>query len=359
MDPSPFEVNWFEPTDASWIELIQQHPRSNLFHHPVWLEVLSRSYSYEPRLVGISSSTGSMIAGLPLMIVKNLNQRKKWVSLPFSDHCEPLCVDEQMLTQITSGLVRLAELEDITSVELRWKYPQQNTVQHSSDYILSRVQLSENKEEVAKLIKPKHFRQIKVAYERGVRVKRNDSLEGLHQFYTLHVQTRRRKGLPVQPWRFFREIYHSIIQRDLGFILLAYADNPKQIDGMNKKDPFCVAGAVFFHWNRTLTYKYAASKEEARPLLAMDAILWWAIQWGCEHQFEWIDMGRTEIENEGLRGFKRRWGAEETPLYYSQLSDGPKGLANPSNKNWIQTVIRYSPIWVCRAAGELFYKYYG
>jgi len=77
-----------------------------------------------------------------------------------------------------------------------------------------------------------------------------------------------------------------------------------------------------------------------------------------------FDMGRTDLENAGLRRFKRGWGAEETPLTYSTLfaqASRPMTSRLMTSKLMpiLQTVIRKSPLWVCRVLGELLYEQVG
>jgi hypothetical protein len=133
----------------------------------------------------------------------------------------------------------------------------------------------------------------------------------------------------------------------LGFILLAYQDQK------------CLAGAIFLHWQQTLTYKYSASSGEGRNLCPNNLILWSAIRWGCEHGYTIFDMGRTDLDNSGLRWFKKGWGAKEVPLYYSRLPAVPSDHENKYLTSALKALIRNTPAEVCQLAGELFYKYLG
>jgi lipid II:glycine glycyltransferase (peptidoglycan interpeptide bridge formation enzyme) len=188
---------------------------------------------------------------------------------------------------------------------------------------------------------------IKVAEKRGVRVEWGDRRIHMQAFYRLHLQTRRRQGIPIQPWRFFDILTSDLIENGLGFILLAY------------KDDECLAAAVFLHWQHTLTYKYGASLGDGLNLRPNNLLFWTAILWGCENGFTLFDMGRTDLANTGLRAFKSGWGAAENPLAYStpsvELSPSMAGKLIPI----VQAVIRHSPLCVCRAMGEVFYKHFG
>jgi hypothetical protein len=118
-----------------------------------------------------------------------------------------------------------------------------------------------------------------------------------------------------------------------------------------------VAGAVFLTWNGTVVYKYGASDPDYWKLRPNHLIFWTAIRWACEHGYRVFDFGRTDLDNQGLRDFKSGWGATERPLVYSLLADRPPKPPSGRLSHALEEVIRRSPPWVCRAVGELLYKY--
>jgi hypothetical protein len=68
-------------------------------------------------------------------------------------------------------------------------------------------------------------------------------------------------------------------------------------------------------------------------------------------------MGRTDLDQTGLRHFKSSWGAREETLTYSVLGEaGGSGLSGRGAKMLVP-LIRRSPPIVCRAIGEMLYKY--
>ena len=74
------------------------------------------------------------------------------------------------------------------------------------------------------------------------------------------------------------------------------------------------------------------------------------------HVKAWNLGGRTDLDNTGLRDFKTRWGAVESPLSYTYSPIAP---ASQSGKlrHALGTLIRSAPPWVCRAIGEALYRY--
>jgi lipid II:glycine glycyltransferase (peptidoglycan interpeptide bridge formation enzyme) len=184
------------------------------------------------------------------------------------------------------------------------------------------------------------------AEKEGLTVRRAESWQAVADtFYRLHVSTRRRLGTPVQPKRYFRLLWERLVEPGLAFILVAYAGER------------AAAAAVFVNWNRTLIYKYSASDPDLWHTRPNNLVLWNAIRWGCENGYTLFDFGRTEVDNEGLRAFKRGWGTAESDLVYSTLGGGSVDVAGSGAMSLARPVIQRMPDWFCRAVGELGYRY--
>ena len=64
-------------------------------------------------------------------------------------------------------------------------------------------------------------RAIRKAEKSGVTVTVSQSLEAMKVFYSLQCKTRRKHGLPPQPFIFFRNIFEHILSKNLGMIAIA------------------------------------------------------------------------------------------------------------------------------------------
>jgi len=188
-------------------------------------------------------------------------------------------------------------------------------------------------------------RNIKRAEREPIALRRADAAgEVVEAFYGLHLRTRRRQGVPVQPRRFFELLWSRILEPGLGFVLLAYSG------------PTPVAGAVFLTWGSTVTYKYGASDTAFLRFRPNHLIFWEAIRWACESGYGTFDFGRTDVANTGLREFKSGWGTREEPLCYTGVG-APTGPSSERVQRGIGAVIRRSPPWVCEALGTAFYRF--
>ena len=332
--------------DSRWMEFVSSFPTANIFHHPVWINLLSRCYGYRPFIAAVMDANGQIKAGLPLLETISLLNKRRWVSLPFSDYCTPLFTSLEVLNKLGKYLTEETCRQKIADLELRWDYEAPDLFK-LSEYVHTTITLYPDPADVQKNIKSNDFRKINIAGRKGIQVKKGTDTKFLDAFYRLHVLTRRRHGVPVQPLNYFKMLRDELLEKGFGFISLAY------------KDDECVAGGLFLNWNKTLIYKYAASNELGRQLYANDPIVWDAINWGCFNGYDTFDWGRSDTSNEGLRRFKNRWGSNEKPLYYSKNHESKNSGLGEKLTPILNSFINKSPIWVCRLSGEFFYKYFG
>lgn len=329
--------------DPDWLSFIRRSPQANLFHHPVWINLLAESYGYQPAVAVVLGHKGEIRAGLPTLRVKTPFGSVRRVALPFTDHCRPLAVSREDENLLLAGLLR----ESNEPLEVRWKVSPESGLSLSPRFVLSEVPLPADPEVAARRIEKKDFCNVRAARKAGVMVLMGTWEGLLRDFYGLHTQARQKFGLPVQPAAFFRRLREGVLEKGHGFILGAY------------QGADCLASAVFLHWNTALTYKFAAGTELGRKLHAMDLILWTAMEWGCAHGCDRLDMGRSEIKQHGLREYKARWGAIESDLPYAYYPAPPGERVPGVLQTFVSRIIRQSPVWVCRSLGNALYRYWG
>jgi Acetyltransferase (GNAT) domain len=336
-----------DPLSDGWLEFVGSFPQANIFHHPAWVKLLSDCYRYPAFALALGDDENSIIAGLPFLDVNSYLTGRRLVSLPFTDYCQPMYRDEDALNTLLSGLLDYQKEKLSPLIEVRWELPSDPNIVKISPFVQHVVNLDQDLESISKALHRTQRQNIKTAEKNGIEIRKGENIDSLKVFFHLHCLTRRRQGVPVQPWRFFILILERMIAKGNGYILQAY------------KGDRCLAAGLFLHWNQTLSYKYAASDDIDQDLRPNHLITWEAMRWGCENGYKAFDFGRTDINNEGLRTFKCRWGATETPLYYSVFSKMVKQPSNHKLNSVMNMVLRNSPPWVSRIVGEIFYKHFG
>lgn len=329
--------------DQDWRRFVEGRSERLAFHHPDWAILLADCYGFPAFALAVRDEAGTLIAGMPVLEVRSIRGRRRWVSLPFTDVCPPLGAPGAGYDQLAS-LIGERAVSGTLALQVRSDF---GTGFRRASGVIHRLSLDHGPDALYRRFhKSRVQRNITRADKEGVEVRRGLEKGDLTEtFYRLHLATRRRQGVPVQPKRFFDLLWDRVVEPGLGFVSLAY------------KGQRAVAAAVFLHWNETLIYKYGASDADALKLRPNHSLFWDVIQWACLQGYRTLDFGRTDVENEGLRNFKSGWGAVESPLVYTTFGETLNAGSGGFVTTTIATIIRSSPPWVCRAAGELLYKY--
>ena len=340
--PSSFAV--VDPIrDPRWAALAQAASGSCAFHHPAWLGLLERVYGYQVVACAVLDDQGNFEAGLPMALVGGRVNRARLVSLPFSDMVLPLARDARASQwRRLSIVLHQFQQQNGVSIELRGELPdgvRRPPVATFRHHVLS---LTPGYEAVARGVKPQVTRGERRARREGLRVEFRTDRGALAEFFSLHVRTRKRQGMPTQPRRFIMA-FEEFFAEGFGFVALV------------RDDRVPAAAAVFLSSNGTLIYKYGASDRRLLGKRPNNLLFMEAIRWGCEHGFEQLDFGRTDEGHDSLASFKRSFGAEERSLAYSALSGATVPSRGPGH-GLAATVIRRSPAIVGRLAGELLYR---
>lgn len=332
-----------ELDDPRWEAFVRRAPQSLPFHEPAWTELLADCYGYRPFVAALEEK-GEVVAGVPVLEVPTLVGGRRWVSLPFTDRCPPL-VNPGAETGLVRALDGLRQAAGVSQLEVRAPLAG-DAAFDSCAGLLHVLDLPPDPEAAFAGFKPPVRRHVRKAERSGIEVRRGTTAADLTEtFYRLHLLTRRRQGVPVQPRRFFTLLWQRLLERGDGFVLLADADG----------EP--VAAAVFLTGNGTVIYKYGASDPRAWPLRPNHVLFASAIRWACENGYRSFDFGRTDLGQDGLSAFKTGWGAREEPLIYATVADRAPSRSKGRVGKVAQRVIRSSPQWVCRGAGELLYRY--
>ena len=332
--------------DPRWTNFVATHPAATPFHHPDWTRLIAECYGFRGFALATRDSVGTIRAGMPVVEVRHLGSSPKWVSLPYTDYCPPLASSKQERRELAAGLDQASRAAGIRRTEVRAPLTDCSATRAAAfRHVLP---LSRDPAQVYSGFRRYQVQHIRNAERNGLTVREATGPEDLiGTFYRLHLLTRRRLGVPVQPHRFFRMLWENVIITGLGSVLIVEAA------------ALPVAAAVFLTWNGTVIYKFSASDASAWKLYPNQLLSWHAIRMACEQGHQWFDFGRTDIGNQGLRTFKLSWGAVEEPLYYETLGTAPEPTPSPNGMatRVLGPVIRHGPLVLCRAFGETLYRY--
>src|SRR5215469_15090028 len=245
------------------------------------------------------------------------------VSIPFSDHCEPLVHDSKELETFVADLTARVENSNLKYFDLR---PSEQTL-------------------FKKFHKDSVQRKIRRAERERLRYEQGNSEDLLQHFYKLMILTRKRQGLPPQPLKWFRTVLSCMGKN--AQIRVAF------------KETTPIASILTLTTKRSLVYKYGCSDPTYSNLGGTALLFWNAIRQAKADGIEELDMGRSDIVNTGLITFKERWGAELLPVNYWRYplraaSSNPERLIR-----YVKKLISNAPDQALVILGNLLYRHVG
>jgi len=347
------DLHQFDPLrDPRWPEFLDSHPRACVFHTAGWLEALRRTYGYQP--IGYTSSgpTEKMRNGVVFCRIDSWLTGQRMVSLPFSDHCEPLVSSHEELEFFVQRLQAELKPQQCAYLEVR---PVNGSFDQKGEpcgfrparrYRLHSIDLRPELDQIRRSFdKDSVLRRIGRAERAGLIEKQGRSQDLLKDFYGLVVRTRARHDLPPQPYEWFQNLIDCL--GDTLTIRLAY------------KDATPVAAILTLRFRDSVSYKYGASDVRYKNLGATPLLLWMAIKESKSTGAKEFSLGRSDEANAGLITFKNHW-TRSTPLVYWRY---PGPVCLESRESWrvdmVKRVFGIMPKPVLAAMGRLIYRHIG
>jgi len=334
--------------DPRWSRFVLEHPHSSVFHSLQWLTALRRTYNYRSTVLTCESATEPLKCGIVLAHVNSWLTGSRLVSLPFSDHCDPLVSNSDQMAIL---LKRTAEESSgLRFAELRPRFELQASArdfQPHMEYFLHTVNLNGSLDEIfSRLHKDGVQRKIRRADNENVVLSKGRSPELLRHFYELQLKTRRRHQIPPQPFIWFQNLLNCFGDR-LTVYVASLQNRP-------------IASIMTLRHNESMVYKYGCSDEKFHRAGAMPRLFWELFQDAHANRLKEVDLGRSEIENAGLVRFKDHLGAERTTLRYWRSSLAQSHRANQSRAGTLtKNIVSRLPDPIFQLAGRLFYRHAG
>lgn len=336
----------FNPTtDPRWEEFLLRHPSASVFHSTAWLRALQEAYGYRP-LVCTTSPPGSPLAnGVPFCYVDSWMTGRRLVSLPFSDHCEPLLDSCDRFAEIWAYWHQ----RGTKSLEIRpimFQPPQSSLLLRGSAYVLHRIDLRPDLQTLHSRFHKSSVQQVlRRARNKNLKVMVGSSPDLLSDFYELMTVTRKRHGIPPQPLSWFEAL------------IAAFGTSLKIRIASKEGRP--IAGILTLCFKNTMVYKYGGGDPDFKNLGGTTLLLWDAIQEAKAGGLEVFDMGRSSPEHETLITFKEHWGAVATPLQYWRVPRQRSEDSITRVAGWMKQLATACPAVLLQVAGKLLYRHIG
>lgn len=336
--------------DRQWAEFVEKHPRASVFHTRGWLDALRRTYGYEPVVYTTTPPGIQLTNGVVLCRVYSRITGRRMVSLPFSDHCEPLVNHSEDLENLLCFLETDCRREGCNYVEMRPRTayalppagmePTQYFYFHTVDLNLELEAIFHRLHKDSTQRKIRRAEREGLIYEEG----RSDAL--LEKFYRLLVRTRQRHRWPPQPRDWFCNLVDCLGEK----VKIRVAS----------KDGHPIASILTLSFRDVLFFKYGCSDERFHNLGGVHLLLWNTIEEGKSNGARVFELGRSDSDNLGLVIFKEHWGAARSHLTYWRYQTRSASTAIP---RWgiklARNLAAHIPDTLLIAAGKLIYRHIG
>jgi CelD/BcsL family acetyltransferase involved in cellulose biosynthesis len=341
----------FDPLrDPRWAPFVERAAKASVFHTPGWLRALERTYGFTPIAFTTSAPPDALTSAAVFAGVRSPLTGHRLVSLPFSDHCEPLVEQPDALEAICGAVLNHRTRHGFAYVEMRpvsTALPPAGGFAATTTYALHRLDLRPGVDALFRSFhKDSIQRKIRRAEREGLTYEAGRTDKLLRDLHYLLDLTRRRHRAPLQPMAWFRNLVASL--GDSLCVHIAY----------HGQRP--AAGILTLSHGRTMVYKYGGSDTHLNPLGGTPLLFWKAIQGAKAADFAELDFGRSDEDNPGLMAFKSRWGARHSTLTYWRA---PGGASRPGSWGWkvalAGRVLTMLPGPVRRAAGAALYPHIG
>jgi lipid II:glycine glycyltransferase (peptidoglycan interpeptide bridge formation enzyme) len=296
-----------------WNSFVKKHPEGRYCHLYNYSQV-TQCYGYDVRHICFLK-TDSIVALIPVTIIKNLVGGTRWISQPFSEYggllIAPDVKPEEILHIILLLRNYLAENNSGGYLEF-----------HSNHGIpadfAQRLFLNRNPQQLAFL----HLNQtvddlwkktIRYEVRKAVNKARNSGLI-IHEecnesiikdyFYPLYLKSMKRLGVPPHKLEFFLNAYRAF-------------GNDMKIFWANKNSTKISALLGFLCGNR-VSLSIIASNSDYWHLRPNDLLHWEFLKYAIENSFSYFDFG--SVRYEGQQRFKKKWGCEIIEQNYQFLT---------------------------------------
>jgi hypothetical protein len=339
-------------SDSRWEEFLQRDPRASVFHSPGWLQALACTYGYKPVVFTTTPPDRPLENGAVFSIVRSWLIHPRLVSLPFSDHVDPLMDEAKDLLELLDNLRSGQQAGKWKKIEFRppatgRQHLDWGTFHDGQSFVLHHIDLCVGLDRVySRFHHDSIQRKIRKAERCGVEEDVGRSERHVQIFFALHTMTRRRKSLPPPPYSWFRNILDCLGEKVK--IRLAL------------KEGRPIAAILTLRFKETAVYKYGCTDNRYHNLGAMPFLLWRAMEEEHQTGARKFDLGRSEIHNSGLIGFKEKFGAERTQMIHKIFPNmHSSALEQDWRMVWAKKLFRLLPEKALVYAGSCIYPHIG
>jgi len=327
--------------DPRWDKFVENHPFGWICHLSGWKKVLEASFPHmKGHYLALINEKNEIEAGLPLFEVKSWITGNRLVSIPFATLSDPLIHSKEEFEALFKQAVHLSKRLRIPSIHIKTLNASKfiEGTRFLTDYyyyVNHYIPLKKNPEEIFMTFHLDCVRRpIRKLLGTGLKVHIGSGEDDLRTFYSLYDKTRKRLGLPTQPYHFFQLLWNEF--KPVGKLSLLLAEF--------KGQP--IAGHIYFKSNRRCSMEFEGWDRSLSHLAPNHFLIWEALKMACSDGYRLFDFGRTSPSDKGLMKFKEHWGTKVVPLLEYHFSTKPNFKSSKREESSSYKLVRKA----CRSA---------
>ncbi|MBS3917358.1 MAG: GNAT family N-acetyltransferase [Deltaproteobacteria bacterium] len=318
-----YEVTLIDPIkDPRWDAFVENHPFGWICHLSGWKKVLETSFPHmKGHYLVLVDGENKIRAGLPVFEVRSWLTGNRLVSIPFATVSDPLISSQEEFRELFDATLELSTKLKIFNIQIKaltsQKLVEEIPLKFQRYYVHHYLLLNKGLDEIKKSFHLTAVQQpIQKLHKANLRLYIGNAKADLYDFYHLYDQTRKRLGLPTQPYNLFEVLWETFMPINKILVLLA------------KQEGHVVAGHIYFKFNKRMSMEFEGWDRNYHYLTPNHFIIWEAIKMAHSEGYQIFDFGRTSPEDTGLIKFKERWGTKTAtfmeivyPPHHLQVSD--------------------------------------
>jgi hypothetical protein len=351
------KVSIIDPvTDSRWDDFVENHPFGAICHLSGWKQVLEKSFKHMKGYYLALLNDDAIQAALPLYKVKSWLIGNRLVSIPYATVCDPLISSGNEMKVLFESALDLSKNLQASYIEIK-------TLASSSlikDPRLGRscffkqhyILLDSEPEQLKKSFHSKWVTQnIKKAMKNNLKLKVADTESDVRIFYRLNLMTRKRLGLPPQPYIYFKTLWEVFAASKSISILIA------------EKNEQPIAGLLLLKFKDRVSIEYGAWDRMFPHVCPNHYLYWEAIKLAYCEGYKILDLSMTSPDNINLMNFKNRWGTMITDIpkfyYPKQISKRNAERQEKSVYKCISKICKNTPDYALQLFGNYLYRHLG
>ncbi len=326
--------------DAARDAFVLAHPRGTFFHLAGWKRVVGRVFGHRDREL-LAFDGPDLVGVLPLMESPRPFGGVNLVSIPYGVYGGPLGASREVEQALVTEATRMADLERVGFLELRYLDDPGQALVGSSLYSTFIRDLPEKREDVlARMPKKARAEARKAVGEHGLELV--SGVWYVDDLYRLFLRNKHGLGSPALPPRMFAELVREFRDR-LHVHIVRYQREP-------------VAAVMSFVYRETLVAYYSGTRPGADRAVSASNFMYMALQqWAVDHGFKTFDFGRSRAESGAFR-FKVHQGFEPQALHYRfhlvRKRSTPSFTPSNPRTSILQAAWRKLPLWLARRLSD-------